>query len=84
MFEKNPADMTRTLGEMFHAAYNRSNCNQNAAKEKFKEYVRQDKRFSDFDRDRLADRVMECRSNGARLDLDDPYLHGGERRPLSR
>jgi hypothetical protein len=32
MFERNPADMTRTLGEMYKAAFNRSNSNQAAAK----------------------------------------------------
>ena len=37
-----------------------------------------------FDKDRLIDRVVECRSNGAVLDLSDPRLMGLEPRPLDR
>jgi hypothetical protein len=72
MFERNPADMTRTLGEMYKAAFNRSNSNQAAAKEKFVEYAAQYKRYKPYDLHRLADRVVQCGQSGARLDLTDP------------
>ena len=56
----------------------------NRSEEKLKEYLQHDRRFDQFNADALAKRVMECRSNGAFLDLDDPVLNGVESRPLDR
>lgn len=84
MFSNDPRDLTRTLGEMEKQARVTSNFNQVDAKEKLKEYLQHDRRFDQFNADALAKRVMECRSNGAFLDLDDPVLKGLERRPLDR
>ncbi len=85
MFGTDPKDLARTLGEMENTARVRSNFNQIEAKEKFREFLANDKRFGGFDTDRLINRVSECRSIGAVLDLDDPYLQkNGEKRPLSR
>jgi hypothetical protein len=60
----------------------RTNFNQVEAKEKFKEFVRRDRRFDDYDPDALVSRVTDCRSCGAILDLDDPRLKGQPARPL--
>jgi hypothetical protein len=84
MFENDPRDLTTTAGAMYRAAFDREHANQIAAKEKFKQYLAQDRRFKPFDLDRVADRVVECGQSGARLDWTDPYLRGGEKRPLSR
>jgi hypothetical protein len=55
------------------------------AKEKMKNWLEHDRRFDAYDKDRLVDRVMLCRYNGARLELDDPELmQGGSPRPLTR
>ena len=85
MFGTDPKDLARTLGEMENTARVRSNFNQTDAKEKFREFLANDKRFTEYDPDRLIDRVMRCRSNGAVLDLEAPELRrGGEPRPLDR
>ena len=60
----------------------KTNFDQVAAREKFKEFLERDRRFDEFDKDRLVARVQECRSCGAVLDLEDPRLKGREARPL--
>jgi len=57
---------------------------QIAARETFKEFLNQDRRFDSYNKDALVRRVQECCSNGAVLDLDDPRLKGHEARPLDR
>lgn len=84
MYGYDPKDLAATLTHMARVAYERSNCNQVEAKEKFKAFLGNDKRFTAFDPNALAERVWECKSNGAVLDLDDPRLMGGEARPLER
>ena len=84
MFGDGDMDKKAALATMARLSIERCNFNQIEAKEKFKEYLQSDRRFDQFDKDALASRVMLCRSNGAVLDLDDPQLKGGERRPLDR
>jgi hypothetical protein len=84
MFSREPRDLIQTLGEMARFATHRANANQAEARKLFQEYLSNDKRFKPYDSQRLTDKVWQCRSNGGRLDLDDPWLHGGEKRPLSR
>ena len=76
--------MAATLTNMHKTAIERSHWDQNEAKQKFREYLAYDGRFRDYDHEALIDRVAQCRSNGAVLDLDDPRLKGGEARPLER
>ena len=83
MFGNDPRDLARTLSEMEKYAREKSHFDQIEAKGKFREYLAQDSRFSAFDYDRLIERVMEARSCGRTLDLDDPFLRGKEKRPLS-
>ena len=83
MFGDEPKDLYATLSQMERLSRERTNFDQMAAREKFKEFLERDRRFDDFDKDRLVARVQECRSCGATLDLDDPRLKGGEARPLS-
>jgi hypothetical protein len=84
MFDSSERDLARTLTEMERTARERSNFDQSEAKEKFREFLQGDRRFDPYDKDRLIDRVMECRSNGAVLDLSDTRLMGLEPRPLDR
>lgn len=84
MFDNTERDMAQTLTQMQRLALERSHWDQNEAKERFKNFLSVDRRFDAFDKDALIDRVNECRSNGAVLDLDDPRLRGGEARPLER
>jgi hypothetical protein len=84
MFGTDHRDLAQTLTQMERLARERSNFDQNEAKGKFREFLQGDRRFDPYDKDRLIDRVMECRSNGAVLDLSDPRLMGLEPRPLER
>ncbi len=84
MFGSDPRDLAQCLGAMEKEARVQTNFNQVEAREKFREYLGHDARFAGFDHGRLIDRVMEARSCGRSLDLDDPYLRqGGHKRPLS-
>jgi len=83
MFGTTPYDLASTLSQMEKTARERSHFGQIAAKQLFKEYLAQDSRFSEFHPEALNNRVMEARSNGRTLDLDDPVLRGNEKRPLS-
>jgi hypothetical protein len=83
MFGDDPRELAITLSQMERAALERSQFNQLAAKDVFRQYVQHDRRFDQYDTDRLIARVQEARSCGRTLDLDDPYLRGGPKRPLS-
>ncbi len=85
MFDSNERDLCATLSQMHRTAIERSNFDQNQAKHVMRQYLQADRRFDQFDPDRLIERVQEARSNGRTMDLaDDPYLRkGGEKRPLS-
>ena len=83
MFDTDPKDLARTLGEMEHTARVRSNFSETEAKQRFQEYLSRDARFSGFDHGRLVDRVREAVGCGRSLDLDDPFLQvNGQKRPL--
>ena len=83
MHSADDRDRLATLGSMARLAVDRCFGNKVEAKEQIKEWISYDRRFEGYDRDRLADQVMLNRSNGAAIDLDDPYLRGGQKRPLS-
>ncbi len=84
MHSNDDRDKLATLASMAHVALDRSLANQIEAKQRFKEWLSYDKRFDGSDKNALVDRVMLCRSNGAKLELDDPTLRGREKRPLDR
>ncbi len=84
MFGNDPRDLTKALAEMHTQARQKANFNQAEAKQRMAEWLLMDRRFDGYDPSRLIDRVEQCRSNGAVLDLEDPWLQrGGQRRPLS-
>jgi hypothetical protein len=84
MFEKDQRSLCQALTAMERQSREATRFDQIAAREKFKEYLGQDRRFDPFDKDALVRRVQECRSNGAVLELDDPRLQGKEARPLEK
>jgi hypothetical protein len=84
MFGDDPRELALTPGAMEKEARERCNFNQTESRQRFREYLSHDRRFAEFDPDRLVERVMEARSNGRTLDLADPFLQrGGSKRPLS-
>jgi hypothetical protein len=83
MFSDDPRDLARSLGEMHRLAREKCWQNQIEAKETMRQWLQHDRRFDAFDKDRLIERVAEARYNGRSLDLDDPFLRGGPKRPLS-
>jgi hypothetical protein len=85
MYRDDPRDKVATLSDMWSRALQFSNFDQNAAKEKVREWTQNDRRFDSNDHQRLVDRVQLSRSNGAVLDLSDPQLlKGGQPRPGDR
>ena len=84
MHGNDPRDLAATLTSMHRTAIERARWDQNEAKQIFREYLAYDGRFRDYDPEALINRVQECRSNGAVLDLDDPRLKGQDPRPLER
>jgi hypothetical protein len=80
-FDPSQRGMARSLSEMHRAAYNKNNGHQGEATREMEKWVQFDRRFDGFDVRRLVAKVNECRSNGATLDFDDPWLRGGAKRP---
>jgi hypothetical protein len=74
MFERDPRDLAATLSEMERRSRERTNFNQIEAKQKFAEWISQDRRFDDLDPLKVAERVAYCRSNGGVFDVDSPEL----------
>jgi hypothetical protein len=82
MFSNDPRDLTYTLSEMDRQSRIKANANRVEALGIVADWLRQDRRFDGYDHDRLAQRVQDCKSCGAQLDLSDPFLlRGGQRRP---
>jgi hypothetical protein len=84
MFDNDVRDKIKALDFMEKLSRERACFNEVAARDKFREFVRQDRRFDEFDADALVRRVQECRRSCAVLDLEDPRLRGLEKRPLER
>jgi hypothetical protein len=80
MFERDPKDLAATLSEMEKRSRERTNFNQVEAKQKFAEWISQDRRFDDLDPLRVAERVAHCRSNGAVFDIGSPELKRSQSR----
>ena len=81
MFGDDERDRVAALAEMERLSRVRTNFDQPAAREVFKQYLNSDRRFDLFDKDALVRRVQECKAQGAVLDLTDPVLRGLEPRP---
>jgi hypothetical protein len=85
MFESDHRSMKQSLLEMARSAHNAVLGQGIAPDAKLADYIRGDARFQGFASDRLAKVVLERARNGKSqtIDLDDPYLKGGEQRPLT-
>ncbi len=84
MFDTSERDLIRTLGTMAETAIQRCYHNRTEARELVAQWIKQDRRFDGLDPSKLAERVDQLRSNGAKLDLRDPRLRGLPARPLER
>jgi hypothetical protein len=85
MFGPEDRDKLEALSAMARVSVDKCFGNKLEARERMKEWLSYDRRFENYDPERLVDRVMLCRSNGGRLSLDDPELmRGGAPRPLTR
>jgi hypothetical protein len=83
MFSDDPRDLAHSLSEMHRIARDKCMGNQVEARGVVRQFIQNDRRFDAFDADRLAERVAEARYSGRSLELDDPWLRGGSKRPLS-
>ncbi len=79
MFSKSDRDKKITLGEMRRNALNLNNGDQIAAERTMVDFVRQDARFNGLDPAKLVEKVRQCWSNGAQLDLEANELKPGQR-----
>jgi hypothetical protein len=84
MFADNERDKLQYLGWAANEAMNRCLSNRIEARQLMAQWIKQDRRFDGLDPTKLAHRVDELRSNGAKLDLTDPRLRGLPPRPLER
>ena len=85
MFGSDVKSMTAALAEMQRRALEQANFSQTDARSVMAKWLAHDRRFDEYDQERLVKRVQECIQSAAHLDLDDPFLRkGGERRPLDR
>jgi hypothetical protein len=83
MYSNDPRDLARSLSEMDRIARDQCLGNQVEARGVVRQYIQNDRRFDAYDANRLAERITEAKSCGRSLDLDDPWLRGGFKRPLS-
>jgi hypothetical protein len=82
MYGRDEKSMVQALREMARVSVDQSWGNKIAAAEKMKQWLSDDKRFSEYDLGKLVDRTMLSRYNGCSLDLTDPELRGLPARPL--
>lgn len=83
MYGKNESDLRQFLFNARDELINRNNGNRIKAEQQLAEDVIADRiALRDYDPYRLANQIEKCCSNGASLDLNDPFLlKGGVRRP---
>jgi hypothetical protein len=81
MYGDKPENLQATLGRMIQEAHIASNCDRNAANQRVREWLDNDQRFSQFDKDRLLAKANEAGATGGRLDWYDDYIYGGAPRP---
>jgi hypothetical protein len=77
MFGDSARDLANFLTLAERDAINRCRFNQAEALRELARVINQDRRFDDYDPDRLAQRVSDCRHSGRVLDLSDPELRPG-------
>lgn len=74
-YDDSPKDLAETLSNMQREALNKCHGNRVEAAEHVKRWVSNERRFDQFNAQRLVDRAEECRTTGATLNLeDDPQL----------
>jgi hypothetical protein len=76
--------MRSTLGRMVQAAYVSNNYSKPKCYQTVRHLLDHDRRFDSYDKERLLAKLEECGKTRGRLDLNDPYLLGGQKRPLTR
>ena len=85
-FFGNDEDSIRNyLGRLVNECYRESNCSMDTTYKMARERMDWDRRLDSYDKDKLTAKLKECGSQGAYLDLGDPFLRpGGVKRPLER
>ena len=81
MYGNKPENLQATLSRMIQEAHIRNHCDRNAANRDVRAMLDTDRRFDQFDRDRLLAKANEAGSCGGRLDWHDPFIYGGNPRP---
>jgi hypothetical protein len=84
IFGTKPENLEHTLSRLINESYVETNCSMDEAYKRTRQLLDYDRRFDQFDRDRLVAKAREIGASGGKLDLTDPWLYGGQKRPLSR
>jgi hypothetical protein len=74
MFGNDHKSMKSTLAKMQAEALSKCNSNQVEAKDEVIEALARDRRFDQYNHQRLMERVQDAWGRGVQLDLDDPAL----------
>jgi hypothetical protein len=83
MYGNTAENLQNTLSQMIQESWAESNCSMDATYQLTRQKLDYDRRFDGFDKQRLVDKAKEVGASGGKLDLTDPYLRGGDKRPLS-
>jgi hypothetical protein len=85
MYGKTQKDLNRTITAMWNHAMAESCANQVEAAEKLKATLDLDRRYDDYDKQRVVERFQQVRDTGSVFDWEDSYLkRGGQANPWSR
>lgn len=85
MFTKSKTDIERTLALMVETAKVEARYNEEKALKVAAGFIRNDKRFEQYDADHVAREAFECKRSGRQLELSKPayinnhippYYHG--------
>jgi hypothetical protein len=83
MYGTDAEDLQNTLSRMIQESWAESNCSMDECYKLTRQKLDYDRRFDGFQKDRLVNKAKEAGSCGGKLDLTDPWLYGGDKRPLS-
>jgi hypothetical protein len=77
-------ELRQTVAATIQDCWRKSQGDMNKTYELAKEHLALNRNFDPYDLDRLVAKARECGSTGGYLDMTDPYLLGGAKRPLDR
>jgi hypothetical protein len=84
LFGTNVENLQNTLSKIINESYAESNCSMDECYRLTRQKLDYDRRFDNLHKDRLVAKAREVGASGGKLDWEDQYIWGGDKRPLSR